>query len=159
MRKILVFGNSGSGKSTLARNLCSAEGLSHLDLDTLAWQPLMPPARKPLQESAAAITSFINLCNGWVIEGCYADLLALALPFANEIIFMNLPVDACISNARNRPWEPHKYRSKQEQDNNLAMLVDWIARYPVRTDTFSQAAHIQLYEQYAGKKRMVTGNQ
>jgi len=60
--------------------------------------------------------------------------------------------------AKARPWEPHKYPSKEDQDNNLAMLLDWIAQYSVRPDTFSHAAHSQLYERYVGKKTMYVSN-
>ena len=74
------------------------------------------------------------------------------MPFANEIIYINLPVELCIANAKSRPWEPHKYDSKEEQDDNLNMLIGWISRYSERNDTFSEAAHKRLYEQYSGKK-------
>ena len=158
MRKILIFGNSGSGKSTLAGELCLAENLSHLDLDTLAWNPASPPERKPLRESGQEIRSFIHSNDGWVIEGCYTDLLEIAVPFSNEIIFMNLPIESCIANARARPWEPHKYESKKAQDNNLEMLIGWISMYSERTDTFSALAHNRLYKRFAGKKSMVTSN-
>lgn len=159
LRKILIFGNSGSGKSTLAKKLCSSNDLSHLDLDTLAWLPTVPPERKPLVESESEILNFIELNKGWIIEGCYSDLLELALPQSNEMIFMNLPVELCIENARNRPWESHKYESKEAQDSNLHMLIDWISQYPERTDTFSKASHASLYEKYTGKKCMVTSNE
>ena len=162
MIKIIIFGNSGSGKSTLAKKLCHTHNLSHLDLDILAWQPTIPPERKPLAESKTEIINF-NQSNqpnkGWVIEGCYADLLAIALPLSSEIIFMNLPIESCIQNARNRPWEPHKYESKQAQDNNLAMLIDWISQYDKRGDTFSRLAHAKIYEKFTGKKSMITYNQ
>lgn len=127
MRKILIFGNSGSGKSTLAKELCAKYALGHLDLDTLAWLPSSPPTRKPLIDSQKDIAIFIASNEGWVIEGCYSDLLELAIQQSNEMIFMNLPVEACIRNAMNRPWEPHKYESKEAQDANLDMLIDWIA--------------------------------
>ncbi len=159
MRKILIFGNSGSGKSTLARKLCNSDNLAHLDLDTLAWKPTTPPERVPLQQSALEITKFIDSDVGWVIEGCYSDLLEIALPFSNEIIFMNLPIAACIENAKKRPWEPHKYDSKESQDSNLEMLIDWISQYSERTDTFSEYAHKWLYEQYSGEKNMVICNE
>ena len=159
MRKIVIFGNSGSGKSTLAKKLCSEDGLSHLDLDLLAWMPTVPPVRKRLAESKTEIENFINSNNGgWVIEGCYSDLLEMTLPSSNEIIFMNLPVELCIENARNRPWEPHKYESKEAQDNNLSMLIDWISQYSARTDTFSRISHMSLYKGYSGQKRMVEIN-
>lgn len=71
---------------------------------------------------------------------------------------MNLPIKACISNAKNRPWEPHKYESKEAQDANLGMLIDWISQYEKREDVFSQAAHRKLYDEYRGTKRMYTSN-
>ena len=158
MKKILIFGNSGSGKSTLAKKLCLDDDLSHLDLDTLAWMPTIPPQRKPLSESARDITSFIGSNTSWVIEGCYSDLLELAVSHANELVFMNLSVEMCIENARNRPWEPHKYDSKEAQDANLEMLINWISEYPNRTDSFSKASHVQLYEEFSAKKSMITAN-
>lgn len=159
MRKILIFGNSGSGKSTLAKKLYSSDGLPHLDLDTLAWMPTTPPERKPLKESESDISDFISSNTGWVIEGCYSDLLEIALPFSNEMIFLNLPIASCIENARHRPWEPHKYESKEAQDNNFELLINWISQYSERTDTFSEASHKALYEQYTGIKRMITSNE
>ena len=158
MKRILIFGNSGSGKSTLAKKLSSTHQLSHLDLDTLAWLPTAPPERKSLEESESEILSFINSNQDWVIEGCYSDLLEIALPYSSEIIYLNLPIELCIENARNRPWEPHKYDSKEAQDANLEMLVDWISQYSSRTDTFSEASHQALYAQYAGSKRMLISN-
>lgn len=158
LKKVVIFGNSSSGKSTLAKKICSAEALPHLDLDTLAWLPTTPPERKPLQESKAEILDFINLNTNWVIEGCYSDLLETAIPSSNEVIFMNIPIAQCIDNARNRPWEPHKYPSKEAQDSNLNMLINWIAQYSERTDMFSQVSHTHLYDTYLGKKRMITTN-
>jgi len=97
--------------------------------------------------------------DGWVIEGCYGDLLALAAPQAAEIIFMNLPVALCIENARKRPWEPHKYASKQAQDENLQLLIAWIGQYEERDDVFSYRAHAAFYDQFSGQKMMFTTNQ
>lgn len=159
MQRILVFGNSGAGKSTLAKELCVKHGLAHLDLDLLAWLPTTPPSRKPLVDSQKEISKFMEFNEAWVIEGCYSDLLELALSESNEVIFMNLPIDACIANARSRPWEPHKYATKKEQDANLGMLLEWIALYPERADTFSLAAHSDFYNRYAGKKSMFTSNE
>lgn len=157
-KKILIFGNSGSGKSTLAKRLSHEHQLAHLDLDTLAWQPCMPPARKPLAESAKAIEAFTSQHKQWVIEGCYSDLLRLVIAEATEIYFMDLPIAHCQANARNRPWEPHKYPSKQAQDDNLTMLLTWIADYEQRQDDFSRAAHQALYQHFTGKKKLLDRN-
>lgn len=159
MKNILIFGNSGAGKSTLAKKLSHQHQIAHLDLDTLAWLPTAPPQRKPIADSASEIESFIASNTHWVIEGCYADLLDLAASAANEIIFLNLPTDICIENAKNRPWEPHKYPSQEAQDANLDMLIDWIAQYDERTDTFSRHAHQAFYDGFDGKKTMRMENQ
>jgi len=158
VQQILIFGNSGSGKSTLAKKLCAAHKLNHLDLDTLAWEEASPPVRKAIHVSQQQIDEFISGNSGWIIEGCYSDLLELVIDDANEIVFLNLPVEACIENAKKRPWEPHKYSSKEEQGSNLDMLIDWISQYPERDDTFSAAAHRQLYEGFSGTKHMFTSN-
>lgn len=159
MNKFVIFGNSGAGKSTLAKTLANKYQLAHLDLDTIAWQATSPPQRLATSVSAQAINDFLNNHKGWVIEGCYADLLELVTPKAEEIIFLNLSVDDCIENAKNRPWEPHKYESKAAQDANLDILIEWISQYTERNDTFSKRAHQQLFESFAGKKTLIVSNQ
>lgn len=148
--RYLVVGNSGAGKSTLAKRLPGA----HLDLDTLAWDP--GPVRRATAASAREIDAFTAAHDRWVIEGCYADLLAHVAPRATTLVFVDPGVDACIANARARPWEPHKYASKAEQDANLEMLVGWIRDYATRDDAFSLAAHRALFEAFGGEKHHLT---
>lgn len=155
---MLIFGNSGSGKSTLAKSMVSREGASHLDLDSLAWLPEMPPQRAPIKASQDKIHAFVDANDSFVIEGCYTDLLEIAAPFADEVIFMNLPIAQCVTNAKNRPWEPHKYENKAAQDSNLEMLISWIEQYTERDDVFSYASHLKFYEAFNGKKFMYTEN-
>jgi hypothetical protein len=90
--------------------------------------------------------------DGWVIEGCYADLAALALPRCTRLVFLNPAVDVCVEHARQRPWEPHKYASKEAQDENLDMLLRWIRDYPTRADELSLGAHRALFDGYEGDK-------
>jgi adenylate kinase family enzyme len=154
LSNVVIFGNSGSGKSTLAKKMSAKHTLAHLDLDTIAWQATSPPTRMPLFESEAHIKDFIGINNDWVIEGCYSDLLQIVMAYADEVIFLNLPVENCIENAKNRSWEPHKYESQQAQDGNLNMLLQWISQYPEREDNFSQQAHTALFHAFKGKKQM-----
>ena len=150
--KIVIFGNSGSGKSTLAKKLSNELHLSHLDLDILAWEKSKPPKRKPVVKSEIEINSFISENENWVIEGCYSDLLEIALRQATELIFLNPGEKICINNCKNRPWESHKYSSREEQDSNLAMLISWIKNYSIRNDEFSLQSHRELYNHFSGKK-------
>ena len=162
-KRVVIFGNSAAGKSSLAKVIATQHQLTHLDLDTLAWYPITEqspmPQRLPVDVSVSEINSFIEQNNQWVIEGCYSDLLVHTLEKCSEIVFLNLPITLCISNAKNRPWEPHKYQSKADQDANLPMLIDWISQYEHRTDTFSKAAHQQLYDEFLGEKAERVDNQ
>lgn len=160
--RIVIFGNSGSGKSTYAKNLAASQALAHLDLDNLAWeastQPNDPPSRRSLEASTADIQQFISANQSWVVEGCYADLLAAALAHADHVIFLNPGIQQCIDNAKARPWESHKYPSKSAQDKNLPMLIDWITQYDQRSDEFSLHAHQQLFANFGGQKTELTAN-
>jgi adenylate kinase family enzyme len=151
MRRIVIIGNSGSGKSTMAQRLAAEHSLPHLDLDTLAWSATA--VRRPLEESATLLSAFVDAHPEWVIEGCYASLLERALRFASELRFLNPGVEACVENCRRRPWEPHKYASKEEQDARLDFLLSWVRDYGVRDDEYSLAAHRQLFDRFAGEKR------
>ncbi len=112
----------------------------------------------PLNESKIKIDNFLANNGSWVVEGCYSDLLSMVIKEAQEVVFLNLPISECISNAKKRPWEPHKYPSKKAQDQNLEMLIDWIAQYELRTDSFSKKSHCALYDGFQGKKTMYTSN-
>ncbi|QDP00075.1 AAA family ATPase [Thalassotalea sp. PS06] len=159
MSKVVIFGNSGSGKSTLARKLASQDEVAHFDLDEIAWQPTNPPTRQPLKQSFAKIDEFINDNSNWVIEGCYSDLIEYVMVYADKAIFMNLSIEDCIENAKQRQWEPNKYPSKQAQDDNLPMLLDWIKAYESRTDTFSLSSHLAMYDAFPREKVMHTRNE
>ena len=159
MARYLILGNSGSGKSTLAQRLARSGGIAHLDLDTLAWAPTSPPERRAIAESTRQIEAFMAGHDCWVIEGCYADLFAAPLRRCTRLVFLNPGIEACVENARLRPWEPHKYASKAAQDANLEMLIGWIREYETRADTFSLGAHRALFDEFAGAKVELTSRE
>ena len=159
MARILVVGNSGSGKTTLARRLQQTLDLPCLELDTLAWLPGTPPQRRTLAESRQQIQRFTRFNQHWVIEGCYADQLTLLGTAADESVFLKIPEQECLANARSRPFEAHKYSSEASQNRNLAMLLQWIRDYPNRTDTCSLDAHQLLYESFPGGKHLLTSRE
>ncbi len=81
----------------------------------------------------------------------------MALSGASELRFLNPGVDACVANCRARPWGPHKYPSKEEQDARLDFLLDWVREYATRADEYSLAAHRRLYDAFGGTKREYPG--
>lgn len=159
VKRILIFGNSGSGKSTLAKACSQIPGMSYLDLDTVAWKSDQPGVREDEVVSIEKLDAFSNASESWVAEGCYSGLISHLLPLATEIVFLNPGVDGCIANCRSRPWEAHKYASKEEQDKNLEMLIEWVRDYETRTDEFSLEAHRALFAAFSGPKFELKSNE
>ena len=150
--RYLIFGNSGAGKSTLARTLVEHSGGEHIDLDLYAWKPTSPPERRDLSESLAELQPLLERSPGWVIEGCYADLLTEFTCQAEVLIFLNPGVESCVRHCQKRPWEPHKYASKKEQDRNLGPLLAWVRGYTSRQGPMSERAHRALFDGFRGEK-------
>jgi adenylate kinase family enzyme len=150
--RVAIVGNSGSGKSTLAGQIAAAHSISSLDLDTVAWEPgTIAVARAP-EAAAADVAAFCSTHDRWVVEGCYAALVGQAIAYEPILLFMDPGVDACLTHCRNRPWEPHKYASKAEQDAKLEFLLRWVRGYYTREDGLSLRAHQTLFASYRGPK-------
>lgn len=151
--RVLILGNSGSGKSTMAKSLAREHGLALLDLDTITWEAV--GVRRSFVDSVAALLEFIDGHETWVIEGCYGSLIERGLPHCTELVFLDPGVEACVANNERRPWEPHKYASKEEQDANLEFLQQWVREYYTRDDEYSHRKHTAVYEGFDGNKRRV----
>jgi len=150
--RVAIIGNSGSGKSTLARRLAGDRGLPTLDLDTVAWEPNKIAVPRAPADAIADVKAFCEVNRDWVIEGCYAGLIHTALQFSPTLLFLEPGVDACLANCRSRPWEPHKYQSKREQDEKLQFLFSWVREYYSREGDLSLVAHQALFDGYQGPK-------
>lgn len=81
---------------------------------------------RPSASAEADVSSFCTAHARWVVEGCYSNLIEAALRFQSFPIFLNPGLENCIAHCRSRPWEPHKYPSKQAQDANLEFLLSWV---------------------------------
>lgn len=153
--RVLIVGNSGSGKSWTARALAQQHQLAHLDLDTIYFVPGLIAVARPMRQVLADLRAFVDTNPAWVAEGCYGDVIEAALPFCSELLFMNPGRDACLANNGKRPWEPHKYASKEQQDSMLPFLLDWVGKYYQRSDNCSYAFHRRLFDSFAGAKREI----
>ena len=153
--KLAILGNAGSGKSTLARWAAQQVSAPCLDLDTVAWEPGQIAVPRDAAAARADVAAFCSAHEHWVVEGCYASLVAAALPFGPQLLLLDPGEAQCLANCRARPWEPHKYASRAEQDERLAFLLDWVRAYYTRDGDMSLAGHRALFEAYAGPKREV----
>ncbi len=150
--RVLVFGNSGSGKSTHAQALAAEHHLAHLDLDSIVWEAGKVAVQRPMADIRASLESFLATHLEWVIEGCYGELIELAAPHCSALVFLNPGKDACLANNLNRPWEPHKYSSLEEQNAMLSALQEWVSGYYTRTDSWSYAYHRRIFDAHQGRK-------
>lgn len=155
-RRYAILGNSGSGKSTLASAIAGATGAATLDLDTVAWEPgQIAVARDPVA-ALADLRAFCTSHAAWVLEGCYGTLIREALAYRPHLILLDPGVEQCVAHCEARPWEPHKYASKQEQDDRLAFLVQWVRDYPARGGELGRADHMACFDDYEGPKVRLT---
>lgn len=153
--RVAVFGNSGSGKTTLARNLSAGNSLVTLDLDTIYWEPDQIAVPRNERDVLAHLDSFCQSNEQWIIEGCYGSLIEASLKYEPELVLLDPGVERCLSNCRARPWESHKYSSKDEQDSKLDVLLQWVKEYYERDGDMSFARHKDIYSRYDGPKRLV----
>jgi adenylate kinase family enzyme len=150
--RLAILGNSGSGKSTLAHWTAERMRAPSLDLDTVAWKPEQIAVARPAELARADVVAFCNAHDNWVVEGCYASLIAATLPFGPRLVFLNPGREQCVANCRARPWEPHKYASRAAQEEKLAFLLDWVGDYYTRDGELSLRAHRALFDAYSGAK-------
>jgi len=64
------------------------------------------------------------------------------------------------NNANRDCWqfwrEPHKYSSKEERDEHLAFLLEWVEEYYSRSDDMSLVEHKRVFERYDGPKQWLS---
>jgi adenylate kinase family enzyme len=154
--RIAILGNSGSGKSTLSRWLAEQTGAAALDLDTVAWEPNQIAVPRPPDVAVHDVEIFCSEHESWIVEGCYASLVMVALRFKPHFLFLDPGKAACVEHCRARPWEPHKFESEVAQDDHLSSLLTWVAEYYTRGGDMSLAAHTECFDHYSGEKTRVT---
>ncbi len=155
--RIAIIGNSGSGKSILARRLATGNATSILDLDTVVWAPERIAIARDPAAVHADIKQFCSAHAEWIVEGCYTDCIQATLRYRPELVFLDPGKEVCLENCRRRPWEPHKYASRADQDAMLDFLLGWVEEYYRRDDDRSLKAHQALFDEYRGPKRLVRG--
>lgn len=88
MKKIIVIGSTGSGKSTLAKKLAQELGYPYVQLDLLFWKADWENCDDA--EFFQKIEQATN-CETWIIDGNYNRTNHLTWPFADTIVWIDLP--------------------------------------------------------------------
>lgn len=99
----MVIGCPGSGKSTFSRKLHDITGLPLFHLDMMYWNPDKTIVEKPVFRArlADAIAQ-----NEWIIDGNYNSTLELRMEACDTVIFLDYPVEVCLSGVKERSGKP-----------------------------------------------------
>ena len=137
----------------MARRLIQDKKIPRLSLDEIAWNE--GTERKPLDVSIRALEAFLSRNEQWIIEGCYGELVEIALPHCIELCFLNPGIEVCVEHCRQRHWEPKKFSSREEQLAMLKALIGWVREYETRDDDYGLKRHRQIFETSNAERKSI----
>jgi adenylate kinase family enzyme len=84
--RIVVVGTTGSGKTSLAAELARLQGIPHVEIDALHWEPgwKEPPLEVFRQRVAQALAG-----DAWVADGNYAKVRDLTWGRASTLVWLD----------------------------------------------------------------------
>ena len=127
LERVLVIGSPGAGKSTLARGLRDALGLPLVYLDMIWHKP--DGTNVTQAEFDERLAAALN-GERWIIDGNYLRTLERRLERCDAVIFLDLPVEACLAGAAARIGQPREDLPWQE-DALDPEFADYIRRFPI----------------------------
>ena len=147
MNRIMIIGCPGSGKSTFARALAAKTGLPLHYLDMMYWNP--DRTTKPKEEFRAALRETVSLPE-WIIDGNYGSTLEIRMEACDTVIFLDYPVEVCISGVEERRGKPRPDMPWVETEPDLE-FIEFIKKY----NEESRPKVIELLEKYKEKNIII----
>lgn len=147
MKRVMIIGCPGSGKSTLARALAAKTGLPLYCLDLMYWNP--DRTTKPKEEFRAALRETVNLPE-WIIDGNYGSTLELRMEACDTVIFLDYPLEVCLSGIEERRGKPRPDMPWVETEPDLE-FIEFIKKF----NKESRPRILDLLEQYKNKDIVV----
>ena len=147
MNRIMIIGCPGSGKSTFARGLAAKMGLPLYYLDMMYWNP--DRTTKPKDEFRAALRKTVALPE-WIIDGNYGSTLEVRMEACDTVIFLDYPVEVCISGVEERRGKPRPDMPWVETEPDLE-FIEFIQKY----NEESRPKVIELLEKYKEKNIII----
>jgi len=86
--RVAVVGTSGSGKTTFAARLAAAQGVRHIDLDAVTWQPGWIALHETDPDEFIRRAAALMAEDAWVSCGNYATRPQL-LPRATHLVWLD----------------------------------------------------------------------
>ena len=147
MKRIMIIGCPGSGKSTLARVLAAKTGLPLYCLDMMYWNT--DRTTKPKEEFRAALRETVALPE-WIIDGNYNSTLELRMEACDTVIFLDYPLEVCLSGVEERRGKPRPDMPWVETAPDLE-FIEFIKKF----NEESRPRILGLLERYKDKNIIV----
>lgn len=143
MKKIIIIGCPGSGKSTLALALHRKTGLPLCHLDMLYWN-----ADKTTVEQGVfrARLAAVLAQEAWIIDGNFSSTMEWRLAACDTVIFLDYPVEVCLSGVRERRGKPRADMPWIETEEDAEFMA-----YVQSFRAEQRPAVMSLLEKYAEK--------
>jgi len=141
----LIFGNSGSGKSWLSEQIARLYNVKTIDLDFIHWETDKFNVARD-KSIAVNLVHAEAEAETWIIEGVYGWLIREAIPRATLLIWLDIPVDECLKNLKQRGLR------RGGNAASFAELLTWAADYPHRQTSSSFTGHKTLFTNFQGQK-------
>ena len=99
MKKIIIIGCPGSGKSTFAKQLHMKTNIPLFHLDMMYWKE-----DKSVVEKSVFLDKLFTVLqqDEWIIDGNYASTMELRIDKCDTVIFLDYPLDVCLSGIKER---------------------------------------------------------
>lgn len=122
MKKIMVIGvSSGVGKSSFARALGKVLSIEVTHLDRLYWKPGWVEVTKT--EFIDAQKEIVKNTE-WIIEGNYTGTFDIREPYADTIIYLELPLWVCLYRVFKRRVQYHG-RTREDIGEGCIEKIDY----------------------------------
>ena len=126
MKKIIVIGCPGSGKSTFSRSLHQITGIPLFHLDLMYWNADRTTVEKSVFHERLK-DAMQN--DRWIIDGNYASTMEMRMEACDTVIFLDYPLDVCLSGIEERRGKPRSDMPWIEPEEVDEEFLAFIKRY------------------------------
>ena len=150
LRRTLIIGNAGSGKTWLAGQLATMSAFTTIHLDDMRWEP---GQYGKARDNQLVVDQVVRAAQAdmWLMEGVYGWLAKAVIGRATQLIWLDVPEDECLANVRARGIQGGGSQADFEA------LLQWVGEYRLRDNSSCFAAHLKLFEGFAGAKARLNG--